>query len=537
MKMPTQGSKLMPKQAAWIAVALIGMSYPGSACAQAAAIKHTLSAGPAYTSKNGLNGPSFPRIDVLVRLRDGNGTLQPSQANDLRLFSGGTEVGRASSTRTFADAGYGVRAILALDFSAGMNGAPLAAIRSSIATFLSHARPQDRLQVMTLANDSRIEVPFGAEKTLIAERVQEVKGRGTETHLYDGLLDALAQLQGEPACRQLTVISDGNDQGSQHNVDEVIRKALAGRVTIDSIGLTHSHPELLESLARISQATGGSYARARSTHEVEALIDQGILAMRAVPVAAFNVSKFSADGKAHDLELRWQPENLTALVLVNTPSIGSRWKIWGWVLAGCLVVGATLLIVFLWRVQRKPLAAFQQPIPVQAPLAVKPAPPPPVRRSGFSVMAGKKASNTAGPSRALAPTIAKGPTLSYIRPAARSSRISASSKTRERIRNRKPSGPSSENMPPRPGTTSRIKLRVFPIFKLAAAHVERLAVHLAQLHIRVACNELAARIAHRGTAVAAAPRLVEHQRPMLLAQNPYQVDCQIGRNTCSGNSP
>jgi hypothetical protein len=402
----------MPKQAAWIAVALIGMSYPGSACAQAAAIKHTLSAGPAYTSKNGLNGPSFPRIDVLVRLRDGNGTLQPSQANDLRLFSGGTEVGRASSTRTFADAGYGVRAILALDFSAGMNGAPLAAIRSSIATFLSHARPQDRLQVMTLANDSRIEVPFGAEKTLIAERVQEVKGRGTETHLYDGLLDALAQLQGEPACRQLTVISDGNDQGSQHNVDEVIRKALAGRVTIDSIGLTHSHPELLESLARISQATGGSYARARSTHEVEALIDQGILAMRAVPVAAFNVSKFSADGKAHDLELRWQPENLTALVLVNTPSIGSRWKIWGWVLAGCLVVGATLLIVFLWRVQRKPLAAFQQPIPVQAPLAVKPAPPPPVRRSGFSVMAGKKASNTAGPSRALAPTIAKGPTLS-----------------------------------------------------------------------------------------------------------------------------
>ncbi len=71
------------------------------------------------------------------------------------------------------------------------------------------------------------------------------------------------------------------------------------------------------------------------------------------------------------------------------------------------------------------------------------------------------------------------------------------------------------------------QLRVLPILKLAAAHVKWLAVHLAQLHIRIANQELATRIAHRGAAIAAAPRLVEHQRPMLFTKDPGQMDCQV----------
>ena len=46
-------------------------------------------------------------------------------------------------------------------------------------------------------------------------------------------------------------------------------------------------------------------------------------------------------------------------------------------------------------------------------------------------------------------------------PPARRSRISSPSKTRDRIKNRSPSGPSSENMPPRPGTTSSVSCVCF----------------------------------------------------------------------------
>jgi hypothetical protein len=104
--MSTLGSKKMPKQAGWIAALLIAAGWAGAAWAQAGS--HTLSAGPAYTSKDGKDGPQFPRIDVVVRLRDGAGAQQPVQTADLKLFSGSTGLGSGDSVRTFAEAGYGV---------------------------------------------------------------------------------------------------------------------------------------------------------------------------------------------------------------------------------------------------------------------------------------------------------------------------------------------------------------------------------------------------------------------------------------------
>ena len=346
----------------------VAASWAGTGWAQAPATTHTLGAGPGYTSKDAQDGPKFPRVDVVVRLRNGAGALQPVQAPDLKLFSGSTELGSGSSVRTFAEAGYGVKSILALDMSGSMSGAPLAAMRTTIARFVNEARPQDRVEVLTFANDSRIEVPFGADKATLAERLRKVKSRGTETHLYDSLLDALAQLEGAPpACRQLTVISDGHDEGSQHAINDVIRTALADKVPIDSIGLTRSHPEYLQFLARISQSTGVATPRLESPQELEGLIGQGIQAMHATPVVAFNLKGLAADGNSHTLELRWQPEKLTAAVDVNAPLIRNPWAVWGWVLGGCFVLGAVLLIFARRQARRMAAAAARQRAPMQTP--------------------------------------------------------------------------------------------------------------------------------------------------------------------------
>jgi len=96
--------------------------------------------------------------------------------------------------RSFGEAGYGVKTILALDASGSMNGAPLAAIHSSIAKFVNQARPQDQVEVLTIADETRVEVPFGTDQAVLAGRLKQVKSWGTLTRLYDGLLDALVQL-------------------------------------------------------------------------------------------------------------------------------------------------------------------------------------------------------------------------------------------------------------------------------------------------------------------------------------------------------
>jgi hypothetical protein len=271
---------------------------------------------------------------------------------------------------------------------------------------VNQARDQDRVEVLTFANDTRVEVPFGADKATLADRLRQVKSRGTETHLYDSLLDALAQLEGAPpTCRQLIVISDGHDEGSQHAINDVIRTAIQDRISIDSIGLTRSHPEYLQTLARISQATGGSYAQAKSPQELDGLIDQGIKSLRATPVVAFKVSGLASDGQTHSLELRWLPEHLTSALEVHTPLMSNPWTIWGWLLAGCFLVGAILLLLSR-RQTRLAAAAAQVPRkPSPPPPPVQPVVQVPLNRSGFTVVETDKPSQPTPPVRAPVPTV------------------------------------------------------------------------------------------------------------------------------------
>ncbi len=334
----------------------------------------TLRAGPAYTSKDGSDGPAFPRVEVVVRLKDAHGAAVAVKPGDLKIYLNGTEIGQADAIRSFGAAGYGVREVLALDLSGSMKGKPLEAVRQSIAQFVNDARVQDRVQVISFANDTRIEVPFGADKQTLADRLKAVVSRGTETHLYDAMLDALAQLtSGPPTCRQLTVISDGHDEGSQHSIDDVIARAKRDKIAIDAIGLTRSHPEYLQFMQQMAEATGGNYALANSPDELSSLIDQGIQAMRAIPVAGFKTEKLPADGHTHSVEVRWEPGHLAAGVEVATPKIPNPWRVWGWVLGSCFAVGLILLLIALRpKKKKRPVHAALRAVPAAKPNVPQP---------------------------------------------------------------------------------------------------------------------------------------------------------------------
>jgi VWFA-related protein len=321
-------------------------------------VAQTLHAGPAYTVKDGSDGPAFPRVDVVVRLKDAHGAPLAVKTNDLTLYSNGSEIGEADQIRNFGAAGYGVREVLALDLSGSMKGKPLEAVRQAIAQFVNQARPMDRVEVISFANDTRIEVPFGADKQALAERLKAVTSRGNETHLYDAVLDAMTQLtSGPPVCRQLTVISDGHDEGSQHSIDDVIALAKKQKIAIDAIGLTRSHSEYLAFMQRMAEATGGNYAQAQSPDELSGLIDQGIQAMRATPVVGFKAGKLAGDGQTHAVEVRWEPGHLAANVDIATPEMPAPWRVWSWVLGGCFGVGVILLLVARKPRKKPPVSA------------------------------------------------------------------------------------------------------------------------------------------------------------------------------------
>jgi Mg-chelatase subunit ChlD len=342
-----------------------------------------LTAGPAYTSGDGKTEPQFPAIDLLYQLRGRDGSPIPAHPGDLKLFAQGQEIATAGGIRPFDRTGYGITAILAIDASGSMRGAPLSAIHDSISKFVDQARSQDQVAVTTFADQTQIDVPFGSSRASLAGKLQNIQVRGKFTRLYDGMLDALALFTpNQPRRRQLVVISDGHDEGSQHSIAEVLVRAKSLGVVIDSIGLSNDHGEYLGSLQQISLQTGGSYVRALNGQQLEAFMAQGIAATRATPVAAFLLNHIDADGKLLSAQLRWQPGNLSATAFIPTPksSLTSSLisNVWIWALGSCFVIGVILLLLSLRGPRTVPEPAIAAPA-YQAPRAAPQPQPPPMQ--------------------------------------------------------------------------------------------------------------------------------------------------------------
>jgi len=341
-----------------------------------------LTAGPTYTGSDGKSNPKFPNIDLVFELKGPDGAPIAARPADLKLISDGQEIGTASSIRAFGQTEYGITSILALDASGSMKGAPLNAIHSSIAKFVSQARAQDRVAVLTFADNTQIDVPFGASQAALANELKSVQARGKLTRLYDGLLDSLALFTtAQPRRRQLLVISDGHDEGSAHTLAEVLLMAKPMGVVIDSIGLTgKDRGAYLASLKQLSLETGGTFVRAQSAQDLDGLIGRGIDATRATPVAAFRLTHLDADDKNHAVQLHWQAGNLSAPAFVRTPKsslirdlIPERISdLWAWALGACFVAGV-ILLVLSWRGARPKTDPNPKPMPGQNPA---PVPPP-----------------------------------------------------------------------------------------------------------------------------------------------------------------
>ena len=342
-------------------------------------ISAQLTAGPSYSSGDGKSLPEFPKVDLVFDLRGRDGNPILPRPSDLKLYSQGQQIGTATSIRTFDQTGHGIAAILALDANSSMNGEPLNAVYASITKFVNQVRPQDKVAVLTVAEQTQICVPFGASQTALADGLRTVAAHGKFTRLYDGLIDALALFtNNQPKRRQLLVISDGHDEGSNHTITEVILRARSLGVVIDSIGLAKDRGQYLVSMQQLSFETGGAYVQAQSAEQLEALIGLDVQAKRATPVAAFTLENVATDGKLLSTQLRWQPGNLSATAFIQAPKgklppslISYFSNLWIWGLGGCFVIGV-ILLALSWgdtRSQPAPASASAADHPTTAPRA------------------------------------------------------------------------------------------------------------------------------------------------------------------------
>jgi hypothetical protein len=330
------------------------------ACAQ-------LHVGPVYTNTDRNSDVAFPRIGVVIA------SSSPQQAapkpGDLTLIEDGLEGGHATAVRSFESTGYPLAAAVGIDVSGSMAGQPLKIVRDSLAKFVSDARAEDKVGVVTIADDATWDVPFDADRQTLKLRLQNIHSRGKLTRLYDGLLAALGGFAPSlPARRELTVISDGHDEGSRARLQDVIEMARGRGITVDTIGLTRSSPAYLQCLMTLATQTGGTFRQVHSDRELQSLIENGLANLKASPVATFEVQHIRPDGKSHHVAVRLKnatgPVAKTVFQAPEHAANPLRYFVdhlprWAYALLALVCVALIVLVLLVFRRRGK------RPIPLE----------------------------------------------------------------------------------------------------------------------------------------------------------------------------
>jgi Ca-activated chloride channel homolog len=176
-------------------------------------------------------------------------------------------------------------------------------------TFIGDSRPEDEIFVVHFSDDARLGLPpdrpFSSNindlRTALMSGVV-----GGHTALYDGIAMALGQFEKASLMKKvLLIVSDGGDNKSRTQLDDIVKRADRAGVLMYTIGLFDEHsadknPGVLKKLA--SQTGGLSYMPQDLTR-LNSICSQIARDIRNQYTVGYNSSKASADSAYHQIKV------------------------------------------------------------------------------------------------------------------------------------------------------------------------------------------------------------------------------------------
>jgi hypothetical protein len=254
-------------------------------------------------------------------------------------------------------------------------------IRRGLAQLVSRKRAQDRVAVLSFANDFQWDARWESSPVEVEKAFRNLRTRGNRTRLYDAVSRALDELDLEggrssdfPARRAILVLSDGHDEGSETTLQRQVERLSASRVRLDAVGLARS-PVWLRSLQRLATAGFGMFRTAGAPEDLTDLLERGLDILLETPAVEFSAEHLKADGRSHGVGVEHTPTGWRDVASVEIPDNPFYADVRVWLIGG---IAAAVAIVFggvLLSRSRKP------PVPVSKPASVPEAPVAAARRN------------------------------------------------------------------------------------------------------------------------------------------------------------
>ena len=185
-----------------------------------------------------------------------------------------TENGAAVSDLTVEAPGTANGAVLLIDGSNSMRGAPIEGAMQAARAFVAQRNPKLAVAVVVFGPDDSVLVDFTKSQDELVAAVAKVPPLAEGTHIYDALIRT-AELAEDAGLERSTIVllSDGTDVGSDASRADALSALDDANVRVISVGL-RSKQYNPESLRSIAQQTGGTYAESASPAALEPIFSQ-----------------------------------------------------------------------------------------------------------------------------------------------------------------------------------------------------------------------------------------------------------------------
>jgi Ca-activated chloride channel family protein len=168
---------------------------------------------------------------------------------------------------------------------------------------------KDSIQVIGFSEKVDKVIPFSNDRALINKQIAAMQPTSL-TAFYDAVKVSLEQIKEEKGIKVVIALSDGGDNKSTSNIEEVIALAKALDVPIYTVALGNANKE---ALSRMSEETGGSFYYTKSSNALSEIYDNIAKKIRSIYELGYSSENLASEAK-RDFKLVF---NIDSIYLSN----------------------------------------------------------------------------------------------------------------------------------------------------------------------------------------------------------------------------
>lgn len=259
-----------------------------------------------------VDSSAFPQVTVYVSVTGPNGEPVPVDASRLTLYENGKQIKpesvRATGTATGQSAP--VTTLLVIDTSGSMNeNGKLEAAKNAARAYVDQMRPGDQVGVLAFNDKVQYVQPVTSDKNALNTAIGKLTAQDN-TAMYDALGQGTKTLASASGRKAIIALTDGMDNRSSTNADNVIAGIGPAGLTISTIGFgdpglgTSVYAGLDEARLRsLADRAGGLYAAANDAASLRKIYEQTARQLQNEYAVTFNSQTSLRDGLNRSLTL------------------------------------------------------------------------------------------------------------------------------------------------------------------------------------------------------------------------------------------